>query len=211
MTEPTKDVARRPAQSAAVRDAGKDNAPTNGGRGGLVVTADELRARANQLAEANDRGQSILTPETTETFRSMIFTLPLADPTEATDRIVSALLNATDLDGLNDPWESDKLSLLLGKRVVIDSLKLLPSRYADGAGFFMLAEGAEDKTGEAVRFATSSWAIMAQLTAAYVRKLLPILVIPAQSETATAAGYFPQHLHVVTTRYRTIDAETAAE
>lgn len=207
MTEPTKGVAKRDDKTPAPGKAPAAPPRPAGSTGGLVASADELRERANQLAEQNDRGQSILTPETAEKFRGMIFLLPMADPSEATDRIVSALLNATDLDGLNDPWESDKLATLLGKACIIDSVKILPSRYADGAGFFLLAEGADDKTGEAIRFATSSWAIMAQLTALYVQKLLPALVLPAQSETATAAGYFPQHLHVMATRYRTVTVD----
>lgn len=175
----------------------------------VVVAPDELRRRVAAARPTDETGLPILSVETAERFRDMILTLPLVDPREATDSIVAAVLNATDLDGLNEPWESDKIETLLDHNIVIDTVKVLPSRYADGAGLFMRAEGVDERTGERVGFATSSWAIMAQLTAAHVQRMLPILCKPVRSDTPTTAGYFPQHLFVIATRYRTVTPDGA--
>lgn len=208
MSEPGKSLGQRAkevrAAVAAERAVTGEPAPP----ASTVIAPSEIRDRIVAARSDDDTGVAILSPETTQKFRDMIMALPLADPAEATDRIVAALLAATDLDALNEPWESDKLERLLDKALILDTLKVLPSRYAEGPGIFLRVEGADEKTGERIGFATSSWAIMAQLTAAYMHKLLPILARPMRSENPTTKGYFPLHLFVLATRYRVHDTGT---
>lgn len=150
--------------------------------------------------QRDQRGVAVLSPATAERFRDMLITLPVGDGSQATEQIISALLAAVDVDSLNAPWEGGDIDPLLGKTIVIDTVQVWKSDYADGIGAFLRLEGADAETGEAVGFTTGSLAIVAQITAAYVNDLMPIRCIPIRADRATSRGYHPERLEVLSTK-----------
>jgi len=138
-----------------------------------------------------------LSESTAETFVAMAYVLPRKDTSEATDKILRDLLNATTVDQFNESWEKQGLERLFGRQIAVDAVYLLESRYREGAGVYVRAEGVDVNTDQAVGFNTSSWSVMGTLIALYVRGMLPAVVVGAQSDEPTAAGYRPHHLQVL--------------
>lgn len=108
--------------------------------------------------------------------------------------ILEQLLSATSLDDLDKPWNSEGMEKYLGRTIRIDSIQKNESRFRDGVPFYLLAFGVDLATGEAVTFTTSAQAVIVQLLLAHSRKWFPWIAIPRESDEATEAGYYPQHL-----------------
>ena len=148
-------------------------------------------------AEANrDRNAAWLTPEVSERFASMLMLFPVEDGSQAVERIVAQLLEATDLDGLNAPWRSENTGAMADRTVVITGAKILPSQYQEGLGAFLYVEAIDGKTGEDASWTTSSTSIMAQLANAASRDALPIRAKVVKADRPSSRGYYPFHLEV---------------
>lgn len=142
----------------------------------------------------------VLSQRTLDTFLPMLMLWPQEDGSQATDRIVAALLAATDLDGLNAPWEGDNTAAMRDRTIIITGGKLLPSRLDTQLKFFLRLEAVDARTGEPAAFTTSSLSIVAQVTNALAREALPIRVKVIRSDEPTSRGFWPYHLQMLAER-----------
>jgi hypothetical protein len=143
--------------------------------------------------------EGVLSERTAEQFVAMAWLLPRKSTADATDKILAQLLSATTPDEFNEPWEKQGLERLFGVKVAVERVFLLESKYREGAGVYLRAEGYDVNTEREVGFNTSSWQVMGTLTALYVREMLPAVVVGSQSDEPTSAGYRPHHLAVLST------------
>jgi len=134
---------------------------------------------------------------TAETFVAMAYVLPRKDTSEATDQILAQLLRATGPDEFNSAWEKQGLERLFGRQIAVHAVYLLESRFREGAGVYVRAEGVDVNTDAPVGFNTSSWSVMGTLIGLHVREMLPAVVVGEQADEPTAAGYRPHHLQVL--------------
>lgn len=108
-----------------------------------------------------------------------------------------ALLGATHWKDLDAPWSAQGLAQYVGQQIVIDALHKMPSDLEEGPGWYLVAHGADTRTGDEVVFTTSSVATMIQLIIAHTQGWLPLTVIPRVAEKPTRRGYYPQHLEII--------------
>lgn len=107
------------------------------------------------------------------------------------------LLNAKHWKDLDAPWSAQGLAKLIGKKILIDAVHKMVSDLKDGPGWYLVAHGVDTATGEEVTFTTSSVAVMIQLILMVTNNWMPCTAIPRVAEKPTKAGYYPQHLEIV--------------
>jgi len=137
--------------------------------------------------------RSELSPELVKTFAAMAMLIP-SETTDALDSIISQILSAPTWEQLADPWETTGAERLAGRVIRIDTITRRPSQFKDGIGLFLVVEGVDTRTGEAIVTTTSAMGIVAQLTRAYAAGWLPLYAEWVIAERATENGYRPQHL-----------------
>jgi hypothetical protein len=169
----------------------------------VVPMPSELAERFAATKQAADERARWLSPELASRFASMLMLFPVEDGSQATERIVAQVLDATDLDGLNAPWRSENTDAVLGRVLLIEDAKILASQYADGLGAFLYVQALDAGTGEDGSFTTSSTSILAQLATAKAIDLLPIRARVDKSERPSQRGYWPKHLTVLATKAST--------
>lgn len=116
---------------------------------------------------------------------------------DAEQRIVEQLLNAKDIQDLNTPWESGKLSRYNGTVLTITELSKMPSDKDPVMGFFIVLRGTVRGTGEPFVASTSSHATMASLVRLWLADALPIDVVPRVASKPSRNGFYPEHLEIV--------------
>lgn len=126
-------------------------------------------------------------------FAEMATMIPTEDG-QAYERIVEAILSSDTIDALDEPWESTKAELLLGKTLEIRGLTRRPSDFKSGLRLFLVVDSTDTATGERIVWTTGSVAIVAQLVRAYALGALPCYAELIIAERPTEAGYRPHHL-----------------
>lgn len=134
-----------------------------------------------------------VSPALIERFAQMATMIPSEDG-QAYERIVEAILSSATIDALDEPWESTKAELLLGKTLLINGLTRRPSDFKSGLRIFLVVDSVDTATGERVVWTTGSVAIVAQLVRAYALGALPCYAELIIAERPTEAGYRPHHL-----------------
>lgn len=139
---------------------------------------------------------TVVSPATMALFAQMAVGIPESDDTEAYDNIVLQLLSATDVDGLNAPWDTDDAEKLTGYRLRIESITRRPSDYAEGLGLYLICKGTNMGTGETFVWTTGSVSVVAQLARAWYLEQFPVIGELVIADTPTKNGYRPQHLTI---------------
>lgn len=150
---------------------------------------DERKAQTEELA--------VMPPAVVARFNALFADVPEANPEEATIAIITAIVGAIDPDDLDDPWAGQGMRKLTGRVLAVQSIKRLPSDFAEGPGWYLGCDCVLEASGEKLFVTTGSLAIMAQLATAHIRGWLPLKVVPRQAERASSNGYFPMHLEIV--------------
>lgn len=138
----------------------------------------------------------VVSQEIMSRFAQMAVGIPEARPDDAYDDILSQLLNATNLDDLNAPWDTAKTEDLVGYRLRIDSIQRFESDYTQGLGLYLVCKGQNTMTGEKFVVSTGSISVVAQLAQAWYLNMFPVLAEFVVSERPTKSGYRPQHLKI---------------
>jgi hypothetical protein len=139
----------------------------------------------------------VVSSATMALFAQMAVSIPEADDSEAYEAIVLKLLGATDVDGLNAPWDSNSAEDLTGYRLKIESIQRRASDYAGGLGLYLVCKGVNMGTGEPFTLTTGSVSVVAQLARAWHLNGFPVIAELVIADTPTANGYRPQHLNIV--------------
>lgn len=154
-------------------------------------------AKGKEVATQDTAGELVISEEVRAMFASMVVAVPDADDGEGQNRILLTLLNATNWDDLDAPWDSQGGKAYDGQEQRIDSIMRRPSRFAGGLGFFLVVTAELSDTKEKIVWTTSSLSITVQLVKAYTMGVLPILAKLVVADTPSARGYFPQHLEIL--------------
>lgn len=139
----------------------------------------------------------VVSQETMALFTQMAVGIPEADDGGAYENIVLQLLQATDVDGLNAPWDTSDAEKLANHRLKIESLQRRPSDFNAGLGMYLVCKGVDLGTGETFVWSTGSVSVVAQLARAYFLGALPVIAELQISDTPTKNGYRPQRLNVI--------------
>ena len=120
------------------------------------------------------------------------------DPLEVQLSMVSAILNATDIaDVFSTQHDAQHMRDWIGIPFLCTGVKFNKSDQADGPGFYAVVD-AVDKEGEKVVITSGAVQIMAQLFALNRLDGFPVMVCAREADKATASGYRPQWLELVT-------------
>lgn len=130
-------------------------------------------------------------------FAQMAVGIPEADDGGAYENIVLQLLNATDVDGLNAPWDTSDAEKLANHRLKIESVQRRPSDFNAGLGLYLVVKGVDMGTGETFVWSTGSISVVAQLARAHFLEKFPVIAELIISDTPTKNGYRPQRLNVI--------------
>lgn len=143
-----------------------------------------------------DEAPLVIRPDLRAELERMLDAVPESDG-EAWDRIITQIVTAGTPDELDTPWRAEGLKVYRNRRVLIRSIRRVPSSFEGGLGFFLVVEGADADSGETFTATTSSLAVVVQLLKAYDAGMLPLLCIPRLADKATERGFLPMHLEVV--------------
>lgn len=113
------------------------------------------------------------------------------------ESILAQIDQATDAHGLDAPWRTSGLSAYKDRQLRVTGLRKMPSEYEGGMPWFLVVDADELATGERVTFTTGAIGPVAQLVKAYALGLLPLVVVPKESERQTARGYTVWRLEVI--------------
>lgn len=134
--------------------------------------------------------------ETLNLFASMAVGIPAADDGGAYENIVLQLLAATDVDGLNAPWDTSDAEKIAGHRLKIESVERRESDFNAGLGMYLVVKGVNMDDGEKFTWSTGSVSVVAQLARAHFLGAFPVIAELVISDTPTKNGYRPQRLQV---------------
>jgi hypothetical protein len=140
----------------------------------------------------------VVSQATMALFAQMAVGIPEADDSEAYEGIVTQLLSADGIDGLNAPWDGDKAASLAGHRLKIESMARRASDFSEGLGIYLVIKGTDMDSGELFTLTIGSVSILAQLARIWHLKGLPAIVELVIAERATSKGFRPMHLKVYT-------------
>jgi hypothetical protein len=139
----------------------------------------------------------VVSDATMALFAQMAVKIPEADDGGAYESIVLQLLGATDVDGLNAPWDTSKAEALANHRLKIETIERRPSDFNAGLGLYLVCKGVDIGTGEPFVWSTGSVSVVAQLARAFFLDKFPIIAELVISDTPTKNGYRPQRLNVI--------------
>lgn len=111
--------------------------------------------------------------------------------------IMRQLLSAKSAAELNTPFSLEGMREYEGQPLVIESIRQMPSDFAEGLGVYLICNVRDPRTGEQSSISTGSVSVITQLIVAYVQGWLPLTVVPRFAKKPTAQGYTPMHLEVV--------------
>ena len=139
----------------------------------------------------------VVSDATMALFAQMAVNIPEADDGGAYENIVMQLLAATDVDGLNAPWDTSDAEKLANHRLKIESIQRRPSDFNAGLGLYLVCKGVDMGTGETFVWSTGSVSVVAQLARAHFLGAFPVIAELVISDTPTKNGYRPQRLNVI--------------
>lgn len=116
------------------------------------------------------------------------------DPEEISRQIVNRILQAATADEVLATGDVRHARDILGQGVLIHSIKLNESDYADGAGVYMIVEVSDPDFGESFVVSTGSGHCMAQLYRLSELGALPCKAKFTQATKPTKNGNFPMRL-----------------
>lgn len=143
------------------------------------------------------KGMVPLRQEVIEAYDSMLAAIPDAEG-EGYERILEQIAQATSPADLDSPWRAGDLAELAGIPLVVLGVRKRPSDFGGGLPWFLIVDAVIETTGEHVTITTGAVSVVAQLTKAYALNAFPLRVRAVVSERATASGYYPQRLEVLT-------------
>lgn len=139
----------------------------------------------------------VVSDATMALFAQMAVNIPEADDGGAYENIVLQLLGASDVDGLNAPWDTSDAEKLANHRLKIETLERRPSDFNAGLGLYLVVKGVDLGTGETFVWSTGSVSVVAQLARAHFLGAFPVIAELVISDTPTKNGYRPQRLRVL--------------
>lgn len=142
--------------------------------------------------------QPVVSADLLSRFEALAVRIPESDDSQAYEDIVSQILGATGVDGLNAPWDTNKAATLNGHRLRIESMTRRPSDYTEGLGVYLVVKGTDMGTGERFTLTIGSVAVLAQLAQIHALNGLPAIVELIVADKLTKNGYRPIHLKVLT-------------
>ena len=152
-------------------------------------------AKREEIAEQSEE-LAVMAPALVERFKALFEQVPEADADAATEAIVEQVFTAQSPEELDRPWSGEGMRTYLGRLLHVQALKRLPSDYPSGPGWYLGCDCVLDATGEKVFVTTGSVAIVSQLLAAYLKRWLPLGIVPRQAERKSRNGYYPMHLEI---------------
>lgn len=150
-----------------------------------------------QEVENQSEELAVMAPALIETFAGLMRNIPEAAPDEATERIVAQILEAESPEDLEEPWNGQGLTSLIGRVLQVQDVKRLPSEFKSGPGWYLGLDCVLVETGETRFVTTGSISVLAQIGRAYQKGWLPLQVIARVPERPSKNGYFPVHLEIV--------------
>lgn len=156
-------------------------------------------AQTREPDEDAEAGEELsLSPAVVDAFTPMIYDIPEADDSDATERILLQLAGAQDAFALNDPWaRGEGLAFYADVPVIIESITRRESDYAGGFPYYLVVNATVKGTGERIRTTSGSVGVMGQLVKAHQLGALPLEVIPRRSKKPTKSGNYAWHLEIV--------------
>lgn len=110
--------------------------------------------------------------------------------------ILERLLAAESWQDLNKPWDGTSGRDLAGRRLMITSVKRMPSAYDAGPEIFLVVESTDTATGDKFTWTTSALAVIVQLAYAHLKNYLPMVAEITAAKKPTARGFVPYHLTI---------------
>ena len=141
--------------------------------------------------------QPIVSGELLTRFEALAVRIPESDDSQAYEDIVSQILGATGVDGLNAPWDTSKAATLNGHRLRIESMTRRASDFQEGLGIYLVIKGTDLGTGERFTLTIGSVAVLAQLAQIHALGGLPAIVELIVADKLTKNGFRPIHLKVL--------------
>lgn len=141
--------------------------------------------------------QPVVSAELLDRFEALAVRIPESDDSQAYEDIVSQILGATGVDGLNAPWDTSKAATLNGHRLRIESMTRRASDFQEGLGIYLIVKGTDLGTGERFTLTIGSVAVLAQLAQIHALNGLPAIVELIVADKLTSNGYRPIHLKVL--------------
>lgn len=139
----------------------------------------------------------VVSDATMALFAQMAVNIPEADDGGAYENIVLQLLGATDVDGLNAPWDTSDTEKLVGCRLKIETIERRPSDFNAGLGLYLVCKGTNMDSGEKFVWSSGSVSVVAQLARAHFLNAFPVIAEIVISDTPTKNGYRPQRLNII--------------
>lgn len=140
---------------------------------------------------------AVMAPALVETFAGLMRAIPEAETTEAIERIVAQILGAEEPEDLEEPWNGQGLSNLVGRVLRVTDVKRLPSDFKSGPGWYLGLYCTLVEAGESLFVTTGSISVLAQIGRAYQKGWLPLDVVARVPERPSKNGYYPVHLEIV--------------
>lgn len=131
-----------------------------------------------------------------EAYEAMIDQIPDAGQ-DGLEGILAQLAAVTSPDQIDAPWQAGGLADYVGRPIVVEGARKMPSDYPGPLPWFLILDGYTSDTGEPVHATTGALSVVAQVVKAQVAGWLPMTVIPRLAERPTKDGYYPMHLEVV--------------
>lgn len=149
------------------------------------------------VPESSTELQPVVSPQLLAQFEALAVRIPESDDSQAYEDIVSQILGATGVDGLNAPWDTSKAATLNGHRLRIESMTRRPSDFTEGLGVYLVVKGTDLGTGERFTLTIGSVAVLAQLAQIHALDGMPAIVELIVADKLTKNGYRPIHLKVL--------------
>jgi hypothetical protein len=111
--------------------------------------------------------------------------------------MAAEILSASEPGDLDSRWDDRAEDALVGVEQIIYELEKAPSTIAENKlPFYLIVYAADRKSGERIRWTTSSLAIISQLIKASVAEWLPLAAKVVVGDR-TAKGFYPKHLQIL--------------
>jgi len=113
------------------------------------------------------------------------------------EQILARIGEAESVADLDAPWSAGDFEQFEGKQLVVRGIRKMPSDYAGGLQYFIIADCVEKASGEARAVTTGAIGIVAQLVKAHALGAFPWTVVPIGSKRANQYGRRVFHLENV--------------
>jgi hypothetical protein len=149
------------------------------------------QGNGSALAVASERELAVMASA-----EAMLADVPSADE-DAVFGIAQAILNATDVMGVDAPWFSAEYDKLLGVPIRITAIRKFPSDYEGGLGWFLVADITVIDTGEKLTVTVGGTLAILQLVKVWALNGLPWDCIPRVASRSKPGRNPSQHFESV--------------